>query len=72
MNMKKRAELEEGAVLLEAMLLEENTPVLQGAMALTGYRATGLTAPAYITGVASDGSGGGVGGNAPGGGTVLI
>ncbi|MCI8478879.1 MAG: HAMP domain-containing protein [Oscillospiraceae bacterium] len=63
---------EEGAVLLEAMLLEENNPVLQGAMTLTGYRATGLTAPAYITGVASDGSGGVMVCNAADGSTVLI
>ena len=40
------------------MLDGENLPVIQGSMAAPGYRATHLSAPSYITGVALDGSGG--------------
>ena len=40
------------------MLDDENLPVSQGSMAASGYRATHLCAPSYVTGVTSDGSGG--------------
>lgn len=43
----------------EVMMLDEaDQPVSQGAMEAPGYRATHLSAPARVTGVAVDGSGG--------------
>ena len=52
-------EISGASTVWEVVMLDDgNLPVVQGRMSVSGYRATSLSAPSFVTGVTLDGTGG--------------